>query len=53
VPPKSKAPAATIKKEDSSESESESDSEVEVILKTNNVVNVCILCVLSFCLPYF
>ncbi|PWZ12317.1 Rho GTPase-activating protein 7 [Zea mays] len=29
VPPKSKAPAATIKKEDSSESESESDSEVE------------------------
>ena len=35
MPPKSKAPAATINKEDSSESESESDSEVEVILKTS------------------
>jgi hypothetical protein len=35
VPPESKAPVATIKKEDSSESESESVSEVEVILKTS------------------
>ena len=38
--PKSKAPAATIKKEDSSESESESDSEVEVILKTSESTEV-------------